>query len=117
VTSPRELARALELIGARRAPALEQDRYFLQLACRFCEHRPLMLAAELNGEMIGAGFAFRRSSQPCAGVTLRDVAVLPPHDGGGLDRRLVRMIEQAAVRLGAEAVNLGGATGPSGGST
>jgi len=35
VTSPRELARAFALTGARRAPALEQDRYFLQLARRF----------------------------------------------------------------------------------
>jgi hypothetical protein len=33
--SPQELARAFELIGARRAPALEQDRYFLQVARRF----------------------------------------------------------------------------------
>ncbi len=111
VTSPRELARAFELIGARRAPALEQDRYFLQLARRFPEDRPLMLAAELDGQIIGAAFAFRRSSQPGGAVTLRDVAVLPPHDGTGLQRRLVRTIEAAAARLGAGAINLGGATG------
>jgi len=59
VASPQELARAFELIGARRAPALEQDRYFLQLARRFPDDRPLMLVAELDGQMIGAGFAFR----------------------------------------------------------
>jgi hypothetical protein len=35
VASPQELARVFELIGARRALALEQDRYFLQLARRF----------------------------------------------------------------------------------
>jgi predicted N-acetyltransferase YhbS len=39
------------------------------------------------------------------------VAVLPPHDGIGLQRRLIRMIEQAAVRLGAEGVILGGPAG------
>jgi predicted N-acetyltransferase YhbS len=111
VASPRELARAFELIGARRAPALEQDRYFLQLACRFPEDRPLMLAAELDGQIIGAAFAFRRSLQPGRAVTLRDVAVLPPHDATGLQRRLVRTIEAAAARLGAGAINLGGATG------
>jgi len=45
VTSRRELARAFELIGARRAPTLEQDRYFLQLARRFGEDRTLMLGS------------------------------------------------------------------------
>jgi hypothetical protein len=35
LTSPRELARAFELIGARRAPALGQDRYFLHPARRW----------------------------------------------------------------------------------
>ena len=98
VTSPRELARAFEPIGARRAPGLEQDRYFLQLARRFGPDRPLMLAAELEGQIIGAGFAFRRDSQPCGAVTLRDVAVLPLHDGSGRRRRLVRTIEEAAAR-------------------
>ncbi len=111
VTSPGELARAFELIGARRAAALEQDRYFLQVARRFPEDRPLMLAAELDGEIIGAGFAFRRCSQPGEAVTLRNVAMLPPHDGIGLERRLVRTIEQAAMRLRAGAIVLGGPTG------
>ncbi len=109
--SPGELARAFELIGARRAPALEQDRYFLQVARRFPEDRTLMLVAELDGQIIGAGFAFRRCSQPGGAVTLRNVAMLPPHDGTGLQRRLIRAIELAAVRLGAEGVNLGGPAG------
>ncbi len=111
VGSPRELARAFELIGARRAAALEQDRYFLQVARRFPEDRPLMLVAELDGQIIGAGFAFRRCSQPGGAVTLRNVAVLPPHGGTGLERRLIRTIEAAAVRLGADGVILGGAAG------
>ena len=112
VTSPRELARAFELIGARRAPALEQDRYFLQLARRFPDDQPLMLVVESGGQMIGAGFAFRRSSEPCSqAVTLRNVAVLAPHDGGGLKRRLVQQIEQAAAGLGVTTVHLGGADG------
>jgi len=50
VASPRELARAFELIGARRAPALGQDRYFLQLARRFPDDRPLTLVAEPDGQ-------------------------------------------------------------------
>lgn len=111
VASPRELARAFELIGARRAPALEQDRYFLQVARRFPEDQPLMLVAELDGQVIGAGFAFRRCSQPGEAVTLRDVGVLAPHDGIGLQRRLIRTLEQAARRLGAERVILGGPAG------
>jgi hypothetical protein len=76
VGSPGELARAFELIGARRAPALEQDRYFLQVARRFPEDRPLMLVAELDGQIIGAGFAFRKGSSPkCRTATLRNCAV------------------------------------------
>ena len=38
-TSPGELARAFELIGALRPAALEQDRYFLQVARGFPEDR------------------------------------------------------------------------------
>jgi len=111
VASPGELARAFKLIGARRAATLEQDRYFLQVARRFPEDQPLMLVAELDGQVIGAGFAFRRCSQPGEAVTLRDVRVLPPHDGIGLQRRLTRTLEQAAGRLGAERVILGGPAG------
>ena len=43
-------------------------------------------------------------------MTLRNVAVLPPH-GIGLERRLIRAIEAAAVRLGADGVILGGPAG------
>jgi GNAT superfamily N-acetyltransferase len=112
VTSPRELARAFELIGARRAPALEQDRYFLQLARRFPDDRPLMLAAELDGQIIGAGLAFRKGSSPeCRTATLRNVAVLPPHNGIGLERRLIRRIEEGAASLGVTGIILGGPRG------
>jgi GNAT superfamily N-acetyltransferase len=112
VASPGELARAFELIGARRAPTLEQDRHFLQLARRFPEDRPLMLAAELDGQIIGAGFAFRKGSSPeCRTATLRNVAVLPPHDGIGLERRLIRRIEEGAASLGVTGIILGGPRG------
>jgi hypothetical protein len=44
-----------------------------------------MLVAELDRHIIGAGFAFRNGSSPqCRTATLRNVAVLPPHDGVGL---------------------------------
>jgi GNAT superfamily N-acetyltransferase len=109
VASPRELARAFELIGARRAPALGQDRYFLQLARRFPDDRPLVLVAELDGQLIGAGFAFRTDSSPaCRTATLRNVAVQPPYRGLGLERRLIQRIEQAAARLGVTGIILGG---------
>lgn len=110
--SPRELARAFELIGARRAPALEQDRYFLQLARRFPDDWPLMLVAELDGQIIGTGFAFRKDSSPaCKTATLRNVAVRPPYRGLGLERRLIRRIEDSAASLGLTAIILGGPRG------
>jgi GNAT superfamily N-acetyltransferase len=112
VASPRELARAFELIGARRAPALEQDRYFLQLARRFPADRPLLLIAELDGQIIGAGFAFRTDSSPaCKTATLRNVAVQPPYRGLGLERRLIRRIEDGAASLGVTGIVLGGPRG------
>jgi len=112
VASPRELALAFELIGARRAPALEQDRYFLQLARRFPADRPLMLAAELDGQLIGAGFAFRMDSSPaCRTATLRNVAVQPRYRGLGLERRLIQRIEEGAASLGSSGIILGGPRG------
>jgi GNAT superfamily N-acetyltransferase len=112
MASPRELARAFELIGARRAPLLEQDRYFLQLALRFPADRPLMLAAELGGQIVGAGFAFRTDSSPaCRTATLRNVAVLPPDRGLGLERRLIQRIEDGAASLGITRIILGGPRG------
>jgi GNAT superfamily N-acetyltransferase len=112
VASPRELARAFELIGARRAPVLEQDRYFLQLARRFPGDRPLMLVAELDGQLIGAGFAFRGDSSPaCRTATLRNVAVRPPYRGLGLERRLIQRIEEGAAGLGITRIVLGGPRG------
>jgi GNAT superfamily N-acetyltransferase len=112
VASPRELARAFELTGARRAPALAQDRYFLQLARRFPDDRPLLLAAELDGQLIGAGFAFRTDSAPaCKTATLRNVAVRAPYCGLGVERRLIQRIEQAAASLGVTGIILGGPRG------
>jgi GNAT superfamily N-acetyltransferase len=112
VASPRELARAFELIGARRARALEQDRYFLQLARGFPADRPLMLVAEVNGQLIGAVFAFRKDSSPeCRTATLRYVAVRPPYRGLGLERRLIQRIEDGAASLGVTRVTQGGPRG------
>ncbi len=112
VASPRELARAFELIGARRAPGLEQDRYFLQLARRFPDDRQIMLVAELDGQLIGAGFAFRKDSSPaCRTATLRNVAVRPPYRGLGLERRLIQRIEDGAASLSITGIILGGPRG------
>lgn len=112
VASPAELARAFELIGARRAPALEQDRYFLQVARRFPDDRPLMLVARHHGQIIGAGFAFRPGSSPsCRSATLRNVAVQPDWQGLGLERRLIEKIEQGAASLGVTEIILGGPRG------
>ena len=55
-----------------------------------------MLVAELAGQIIDAGFAFRRSSQPCTqGVTLRNVASLTAAVPGFMD---IAWIRQAAAR-------------------
>jgi GNAT superfamily N-acetyltransferase len=112
VASPQELAQAFELIGARQAPTLEQDRYFLQLARRFSADRPLLLVAERDGQVIGAGFAFRKDSSPaCRTATLRDVAVRPPYRGLDLERRLIQRIEDGAASLGVTGIILGGPRG------
>jgi GNAT superfamily N-acetyltransferase len=111
VTSPRELAHAFELTGARTAPALAQDRHFLDLARRFRDDRPVLLVAELHGQIIGAAFAFRRGGPGDSEATLRNVTVLPPHHGKGIERRLAEAIEQAAASLGVVSIYLGGATG------
>jgi hypothetical protein len=57
------------------------------------------------------GLAFRRYGPGDQGATLRDVAVLPPHHGKGIERRLVEKIEQAAASLEVSRINLSGATG------
>ena len=76
------------------------------------EDRPLMLAAELGGQLLGAGFAFRTDSTPaCKTATLRNVAVRPPYRGLGLERRLIQRIEQAAAGLGVTGIILGGPRG------
>ncbi len=111
VASSRELARAFELTSARTAPALAQDRRFLDLARRFRDDRPLLLVASLHGQIIGTGFAFRRHGPGDRGATLRNVTVLPPHHGKGIEQRLVEKIEQVAASLGVNGINLGGATG------
>jgi GNAT superfamily N-acetyltransferase len=106
------LVRRFELIGARRAPALEQDRYFLQVARRFPDDRPLMIVAELDGQTIGAGFAFRTGSSPaCRTATLRNVAVQPLYRGLGLERRLIQRIEHGVASLGVTGIILGGPRG------
>ena len=71
-----------------------------------------MLAAELDGQLIGAGFAFRKDSSPqCRTATLRNVAVQPPYRGLGLERRLVHRNEDGAAGLGVTGVILGGPRG------
>ena len=39
------------------------------------------------------------------------MAVLPPHDGAGLERRLIRRIEEGAAGLGVTGIVLGGLRG------
>ena len=111
IASPRELARAFELADARTAPTLAQDQRFLDLARRFHDDHPLLLVAELHGQIVGAAFAFRRQGPGDQDATLRNVTVLSPHHGKGIERRLVAAIEQAAASLGVVSVYLGGATG------
>jgi GNAT superfamily N-acetyltransferase len=68
-----------------------------------------MLVAELDGQLIGAGFAFRKDSSPaCRTATLRNVAVRPPYRGLGVERRLIQRIEEGAASLGITGIILGG---------
>jgi GNAT superfamily N-acetyltransferase len=83
-------------------------RYFPELARRFPGGRSLLLVAELDGQVIDAGFAFRKDSSPaCPSATLRNVAVQPPHRGLGLERRLIQRIEGGAASLGITGIMLG----------
>jgi N-acetylglutamate synthase-like GNAT family acetyltransferase len=71
-----------------------------------------MLVAELDVELIGAGLAFRKDSSPgCRTATLRNVAVLPPYGGLGLERRLIQRIEDGAASLGVTRIILAGPSG------
>jgi GNAT superfamily N-acetyltransferase len=110
VASLQELAEAFDLIAAQLPRRLtHHDRRFADLACRFPADRALMLVAEDRGRIVGGALAFRTDPAAPAGsgVTLRLVAVAPPHRGVGLGRRLVERVEAAAVRLGAREVSLG----------
>jgi GNAT superfamily N-acetyltransferase len=88
-----------------------QDQRFLDLARRFHDDWPLLLVAELHGQIIGVAFAFRRHGPGDPAATLRNVAVLPAYQDQGIERRLVEAIEQAAASVGVISLHLGGATG------
>ena len=105
VTSPEELVRAFDFIGALATPAVtHEDRRFQELARRFAEDRPLMLVVEDRGRIVGGMLACRRGSS----VTPRAAGLGPgvPHDE--LVDRLLDVIEIEAVQLGASEVYEGG---------
>jgi GNAT superfamily N-acetyltransferase len=110
VTSVLELSEAFDLIAAQMTPRITHtDRRFHDLARRFPEDRTLMLVAEDQDRIVGGALAFRKVSQDGSGVTLRMLGLEPSARGQGLGRRLVQRLELEASRLGAPAINLGGA--------
>ena len=112
VTSLLELTEAFDLIAAQITPPVTHaDRRFRELARRFPEDRALMLVAEDQGRIVGGALAFRKVSQGGSGVTLRIIGLEPSARGHGLGRRLMQALELEAGRLGAPAINLGGASG------
>jgi GNAT superfamily N-acetyltransferase len=112
VTSVLELTEAFDLIAAQMTPRITHaDRRVHDLARRFPEDRPLMLVAEHQGRIVGGALAFRKVSQGGSGVTLRMIGLEPSARGQGLGRRLMQRLELEATRLGASAINLGGASG------
>jgi GNAT superfamily N-acetyltransferase len=110
VESPQELVEAFDLMGAQFTPPLtHDDRRFSDLARRYSEDRSMMLLVEHEGRVIGGALAFRRGQEsgPDSDVTLRIIALAPPHRGRGLGRRLVERVEQEATMLGARGIGLG----------
>jgi GNAT superfamily N-acetyltransferase len=112
VTSLLEVTEAFDLIAAQITPPVTHaDRRFRELARRFPEDRALMLVSEDQGRIVGGALAFRKVSQGGSGVTLRIIGLEPSARGHGLGRRLMQALELEAGRLGAPAINLGGASG------
>jgi GNAT superfamily N-acetyltransferase len=121
--SPAELAAACDVIGAQITPPFtHSDRHFQDLARRFPEDQPLMLvvcepAAPRSpaapppatpqaeaGAIVGGALGFRTGPRA---VTLRMIGLEPRVRGRGVGRRLMAVLELAAVRLGAGSIALG----------
>lgn len=110
VESLQVLVEAFDLMGAQFTPPLTHaDRRFSDLARRFPEDRSMMLVVEHEGGIVGGAFAFRTGQEPGpdSDVTLRIIALVPPHRGQGLGRRLVERVEQEATAVGARGISLG----------
>ena len=107
ITSIDELVRVHQVISAQFPPRRSAASHGLEdLTARFDHDRTLMLLAESAGEIAGGALAFR------AGGTVKvDVIALRPEARGlGVGRRLMETIEREAIRLGARAIYLGGAS-------
>lgn len=109
VDSLGELAATFDVIGAQFVPAItHDDRRFQDLARRFSEDRPLMLAVEevapqdITGRIVGGALAFGGR-----GITLRAIGLEARVRRQGLGRRLMERIELEAIRRGAGGISLG----------
>src|SRR5262249_41642441 len=104
-----ELDSVFDVVGSLSDPAITHtDRRCADQRRRFPDDRAIMLVAEYHERIVGGAFAFRRDPST---ATLRNMGVLPAHQGQQLERRLVQKIEQGAVALGVRTINLGGVHG------
>lgn len=106
VASVGELLRTKQMIAAqfppRRSSRLES---LAVLKERFEENRTLMLAAELGGAIVGGALAHRAGDA----VEVDAIALKPEARRLGIGRQLMEAIESEGIRLGAQAIFLGGA--------
>ena len=106
IDSLAELERVASVISAQFPPRRSGvSRGLRELEARFAEDRALMLVAELAGEIVGGALAVRDAGA----VKIDVIALKPALRGRGVGRRLMREIEDAARRLGAREIYLGGA--------
>jgi hypothetical protein len=122
VGSMSELTAVFDWIGERSTPRYaHDDRRFRELADRFPEDAPLMLALRERGQIVGALLACRRGDA----VTPRAIGLALPHPvgevahsagGGRMEEesltRLLQALESAARRLGADQIYEGGVVEP-----
>jgi DNA-binding transcriptional MerR regulator/predicted GNAT family acetyltransferase len=100
-----DLRAVFDLAGAQLPEPVDSGEHRIgDLAERFPADQPLMVAATVDGNVVGGALAFRNDNGT---VTLRIIGVIPAFRHRGIGRRLVERVEAEARRLGAHSVALG----------